>query len=60
VPVSREHVPKETIARSGTRRGREEQWLPGLERTTLHEIDVEIAVVVVVEQRAAGAHDLGM
>ena len=58
IRVHHEVVPIEPIRQRAFRRS--EQRRPGPEQSALHEIDVEVAVVVVIEQRDAGPHDLGL
>ena len=41
-------------------RGRRQEWIAVPEPSALHQVDVEVAVVVVVEQAHPGAHHLGL
>ncbi len=49
---------EQPVARFPAGRGREERFA-AVEGRALHQIDVQVAVVIVVEQRHAGTHDLG-
>ena len=54
-----QQVLEQAIARFPAGRGREEQLAVAIEPRALHQIDVQVTVVIVIEQCHAGAHDLG-